>query len=99
MQRQSGATADGRGLRQLLGNTLLEQYANAASGTPVKLVNCRNNGDYLQIAQLWNTRGPLTRLAGKCIDMDGTHGAARNGTNVQLWSCHGTSHQVWDFHF
>ncbi|WP_344466452.1 lectin [Kitasatospora kazusensis] len=37
--------------------------------------------------------GPVTGLAGKCVDVD--HSQAANGTKVQLWTCNGTGAQQW----
>ncbi|MEU5659177.1 lectin [Streptomyces sp. NPDC047737] len=37
--------------------------------------------------------GPITGLAGKCVDVAG--GAAANGTAVQLYDCNGTAAQKW----
>ncbi|MEU5714693.1 lectin [Streptomyces sp. NPDC020403] len=37
--------------------------------------------------------GPITGLAGKCVDVAG--GAVANGTAVQLYDCNGTAAQQW----
>lgn len=37
--------------------------------------------------------GPITGLAGKCVDVAGANSA--NGTAVQLWDCNGTGAQQW----
>ncbi|MEU1127413.1 lectin [Streptomyces sp. NPDC005899] len=37
--------------------------------------------------------GPITGLAGKCVDVAG--GSAANGTAVQLYDCNGTAAQRW----
>src|SRR6266436_2835344 len=37
--------------------------------------------------------GPITRLAGKCIDITSANTA--NGTTVQLFDCNGTGAQKW----
>ena len=37
--------------------------------------------------------GPITGLAGKCIDVAG--GNSANGTAVQLWTCNGSAAQQW----
>jgi hypothetical protein len=39
------------------------------------------------------TVGPITGLAGKCIDVAGA--SAANGTAVQLYDCNGTAAQTW----
>jgi hypothetical protein len=39
------------------------------------------------------TVGPITGLAGKCVDVAGASSA--NGTAVQLYDCNGTSAQTW----
>jgi chitinase len=37
--------------------------------------------------------GPITGIAGKCVDVAGASSA--NGTAVQLWTCNGTGAQSW----
>jgi glucose/arabinose dehydrogenase/PKD repeat protein len=37
--------------------------------------------------------GPITGLAGKCLDVNG--GATADGTKIQLYGCNGTSSQSW----
>ncbi|NUT94861.1 MAG: glycoside hydrolase family 18 [Saccharothrix sp.] len=37
--------------------------------------------------------GPITGIAGKCVDVAGASSA--NGTAVQLWTCNGTAAQQW----
>ena len=37
--------------------------------------------------------GPITGIAGKCVDVAGA--ATANGTAVQLWTCNGTNAQSW----
>jgi glucosylceramidase len=37
--------------------------------------------------------GPITGLAGKCVDVAG--GSSANGTTVQLWTCNGSTAQRW----
>ncbi|MGJ6969467.1 extracellular catalytic domain type 1 short-chain-length polyhydroxyalkanoate depolymerase [Streptosporangium sp. G11] len=37
--------------------------------------------------------GPITGLAGKCVDIAGANTA--NGTQVQLWTCNGSGAQQW----
>ncbi|MEH0934575.1 chitosanase [Micromonospora psammae] len=39
------------------------------------------------------TAGPITGLAGKCVDVAGANPA--NGTPVQLYDCNGTAAQTW----
>ncbi|MEV0136641.1 polysaccharide lyase family 7 protein [Dactylosporangium sp. NPDC050688] len=39
------------------------------------------------------TAGPITGLAGKCVDVAGANPA--NGTAVQLYDCNGTAAQTW----
>ncbi|WP_327009983.1 glycosyl hydrolase [Dactylosporangium sp. NBC_01737] len=39
------------------------------------------------------TAGPITGIAGKCVDVAGANSA--NGTAVQLWTCNGTGAQQW----
>jgi len=70
-----------------------------AVGTHVGRYPCRTLEDPLQYAQRWYARGPITGLAGKCIDIDIGHGHVDNGTRVQLYSCWGGTNQTYDFHF
>jgi len=37
--------------------------------------------------------GPITGLAGKCVDVSSSNTA--NGTPIQLWTCNGTGAQLW----
>jgi type 1 glutamine amidotransferase len=37
--------------------------------------------------------GPITGLAGKCVDVNG--GGSADGTKVQLWTCNGSGAQQW----
>jgi glucose/arabinose dehydrogenase len=37
--------------------------------------------------------GPITGLAGKCLDVRG--GATADGTQIQLYTCNGTAAQIW----
>jgi type 1 glutamine amidotransferase len=37
--------------------------------------------------------GPITGVAGKCVDVSGSGSA--DGTRIQLWSCHGGANQQW----
>jgi chitinase len=39
------------------------------------------------------TTGPITGIAGKCVDVAGANSA--NGTAVQLYTCNGTGAQTW----
>ena len=37
--------------------------------------------------------GPITGVAGKCVDVSGASSA--DGSKIQLWSCHGGTNQQW----
>jgi hypothetical protein len=41
------------------------------------------------------TRGVTVRSLGFCLDLDA--GGTANGTNVQIWTCHGGANQRWIF--
>jgi Ricin-type beta-trefoil lectin domain/Ricin-type beta-trefoil lectin domain-like len=72
--------------------------AKPLDGTAVQTYRCRSSDDALIHAQLWNTRGPLRGLAGKCLDADINTGA-HTGTKTQLWTCNGKPQQIWEWHF
>jgi len=40
-----------------------------------------------------STGGPITGVAGKCVDVNGSGTA--DGTKIQLWTCSGGSNQQW----
>ena len=37
--------------------------------------------------------GPITGVAGKCVDVSG--GSSADGTKIQLWTCNGGANQQW----
>ncbi|GAB3828017.1 ricin-type beta-trefoil lectin domain protein [Dactylosporangium cerinum] len=39
------------------------------------------------------TSGPITGIAGKCLDID--NAGTADGTKIQLWTCNGTAAQRW----
>jgi hypothetical protein len=47
--------------------------------------------------QRFSIAGPITGLAGKCVDVSG--GASANGTPVALSDCTGRANQLWTFHW
>ncbi|MET7418893.1 ricin-type beta-trefoil lectin domain protein [Dactylosporangium sp. NPDC005555] len=44
-------------------------------------------------SQTGPTSGPITGIAGKCLDLD--NAGTADGTKVQLWTCNGTAAQRW----
>ena len=83
-------TVDSNNTLQVLGKCLDVNAAGTANGTTVDLYDCNGTG-----AQTWvpQSNGDLLNPeSGKCLDDTGFGGS---GTQVQIWSCTGSSNQAW----
>jgi hypothetical protein len=64
----------------------------------LQLYPCKGNGDYTKANQRWNLHGPITGIAGKCLDIRG--GYAVDNALVQTYHCvTGAPNQTWDYYF
>ena len=52
------------------------------------------SGGYPPDGRVFFSGGIVSRLSGKCLDVEGR--STRNAANVQQWSCSGGSNQLWD---
>lgn len=61
--------------------------------SPLQGIRTRAGAGVTVSYQSGSTAGPITGLAGKCVDVAGANPAS--GTPVQLWDCNGTDAQGW----
>lgn len=52
------------------------------------------SGGYSPDGRVFFSGGTVSRLSGKCLDVEGR--STRNAANIQQWSCSGGSNQLWD---
>jgi hypothetical protein len=52
------------------------------------------SGGYSPDGRVFFSGGIVSRLSGKCLDVEGR--STRNAANIQQWSCSGGSNQLWD---
>ena len=52
------------------------------------------SGGYSPDGRVFFSGGIVSRLSGKCLDVEGR--STRNAANIQQWSCSGGSNQTWD---
>jgi Ricin-type beta-trefoil lectin domain len=52
------------------------------------------SGGYPPDGRVFFSGGIVSRLSGKCLDVEGR--STRNAANIQQWSCSGGSNQLWD---
>ena len=52
------------------------------------------SGGYPPDGRIFFSGGIVSRLSGKCLDVEGR--STRNAANIQQWSCSGGSNQTWD---
>jgi hypothetical protein len=72
-----------------------ESVITISSLTKVTVLILGSLGLVFQISAIANAgEGVEFRVAGKCLDADSNRDGA-NGTNVQLWECHGGLNQKW----
>ncbi|WP_229068141.1 ThuA domain-containing protein [Actinoplanes sp. DH11] len=96
---------EGERLRVYLNGVQINDFTNT---DPVRSlaghIGIQNHGDgddasfrNIRIKELGGpspvTSGPITGLAGKCLDVSG--GATADGTKIQLWTCNGSAAQKW----
>ncbi len=95
---------EGQRLRVYLNGSLINDFTNTDPARSLDgYIGIQNHGDG-DNASFRNVRikdlgapsartGPITGLAGKCLDVNGSNTA--DGTKVQLYSCNGTGAQRW----
>ncbi len=98
---------EGERLRVYLNGVLINDFTNADPVRSLAgHIGLQNHGDgdeasirNVRIKELGGTQpptqrtGPITGLAGKCLDVSG--GNSADGTKIQLWTCNSSAAQRW----